>query len=227
MTNQGLDLPLIPSPNVLTPDDGRDNARTLYCPSEADDPDYRAQIAAITGGIVDYFDTRVATPDAALLNTYDCVYTWANYAYLDNVLLGDRLADFVDGFGAVVLGAFCTYTSGNYLSGRIMTAGYSPVWSPSGSNHLGVTSYECTYRDYLAPQGGGVVDGHFTDGEIAGAWRPDKKVYYNNGAGALQLGCTGQWPLLVANSCGCSVIPPPPPPVPVEETSWGQIKAWF
>jgi hypothetical protein len=238
MTNQGLDLPLVPSDNVLTPDDGSAAGRILYCPSESDDPGYRAAIAAITGGVVDYFDTRVANPSADVLATYDCAYTWANYAYLDNVGLGNLLAGFVDGGGSVVLGAFCTYTSGNYLSGAIMTAAYSPVWSPSGSNHFlsspyagdgttcihsGVTSYECVYRDYLATQGGGVVDGHFVDGEIAAAYRPDYKVLYNNGSGALQLGCSGDWARLVANSCACDGEPP----VPVEESTWGQIKARY
>ena len=36
----------------------------------------------------------------------------------------------------IVLGAFCTYTSGNFLSGNIMDPGYCPVVSPSGTNHF-------------------------------------------------------------------------------------------
>jgi hypothetical protein len=235
MTNLGEDLPLVPSQNVLTPDDGR-SGRMLYCPSEADDPGYRAQIAALTGDVVDYFDTRIANPGAALLNTYDCVYVWANYAFFDNVGLGDQLAAFVDQGGTVILGSFCTYTSGNYLSGMIMTAAYSPVWSPSGTNHFvssnyagdgttcihtGVTFYECTYRDYLTLQGTGIVDGHYVDGEIAHAYRPDFKVIYSNGSGGAPLSGTGDWARLVANACMCTG------PTPVEQSTWGQIKSRF
>lgn len=188
----------------------------LYAPSEADDAGYRAAIAAITAGTVDYFDASTGTPDASLLSNYDCVHTWANFAYADNVGFGDNLADFVDTGGTVTLGAFTTFTSGNFLSGRIMDVGYAPVNSPTGSNwffssnysgdgvtqiHDGVNSYECTFRDILALQGGGAQDGSYDDGEISGSFRDDFQVVHNNGSGALQLGCTGDWALLVANSC--------------------------
>lgn len=204
-----------PSDNDLTPvPEG--GISILYVPSEADDAAYRAAISAITGGTVDYFDGSAGTPDASLLSNYDCVYTWANFAYADNVLLGDRLADHVDAGGNVVLGAFTTFTSGNFLSGRIMDPGYSPVNSPSGSNwffssnyagdgvtsiHDGVNAYECTFRDILALQGGGLQDGSYQDGEIAHSYRDDFAVVHSNGAGAVQLGCTGDWPLLIANAC--------------------------
>ena len=39
----------------------------LYAPSEDDDMAYRDAIAALTGGTVDYFDSRAGTPDAATL----------------------------------------------------------------------------------------------------------------------------------------------------------------
>jgi len=234
-TNLGGDLPMIPCANVLTADNGRDG-RILYCPSEADDPGYRAAIAALLGGTVDYFDARYSNPGATLLNTYDCAYVWANYAFFDKVAFGNQLAAFVDQGGTVVMGSFCTYTSGNSLGGMIMTAAYSPVWSPSGSNHFmtsgyrgdgttcihtGVTAYDCQYRDYLTLQGTGIVDGHYNDNEIGHAYRPDFKVIYSNGCGASALGGTGQWPLLLAN-CGI-----PGGPSPVELSSWGQIKHRF
>lgn len=190
----------------------------LYAPSEADDAGYRAAIAAITGGTVDYFDASAGTPSLDLLNQYDCVNTWANFAYADNVGFGNNLADYVDGGGRVALGAFTTYTQGNFLDGRIMDPGYSPVFSPTGGNwffsspysgdggtcmHDQVSSYECTFRDMLDLQGSGVQDGSYLDGEIAGAYRPDFNVIHNNGSGALQLGCTGDWARLVANACNC------------------------
>ena len=228
--------PYVGGQHVLSdPGDLRD-CNILYGPSEGDDAYFRSLIADLTGGVVDYFDARYATPSLDLLMEYDCVLVWANYAFYDNVGYGDVLADYVDAGGRVVCGSFCTYTSGNYLSGRIMTSAYCPVYSPSGSNHFasayysgdgttcihdGVTTYECTYRDYLALQGAGIQDGSYTDGEIAHAYRPDYAVVYSNGCGASQLGCTGEWPLLIANiCCGCGSTP-------VESTTWGGIKAIF
>jgi hypothetical protein len=192
--------------HVLTPPEERVGETILYAPSEADDPALRD---AISG-----------TPDVALLQSYDCVYTWANSAYADNVTFGNNLADAVDAGTVVILGTFCTFTTGNYLSGEIMTAAYSPVVSPSGSNHFtssnyagdgttpihnGVTTYECTFRDVLTLQGAGLQDGSYQDGEIAHAYRPDFKVIYSNGSGATQLGCTGQWAQLIANACQVGV----------------------
>ena len=187
----------------------------LYAPSENDDPAYRAAIAAITGGTVDYFDTRVATPTALQLAAYTCVYTWVENSYSDRILFGDRLADFVDAGGKVILGPFCTYTTGFSLGGRIMTPAYSPVTSPSGTNHFstspyagdgtrslhaGVVAYDCGNRDFLVLQGAGIANGHYTDGEIAQAYRPDGRVVYSNGAGSIQNpGASGDWPKIVAN----------------------------
>lgn len=199
----------------------------LYCPSEADDAGYRAAISAAAGGVtVDYFDARAATPDLPTLSNYDCVYTWTNFAYLDNVLMGDNLALFSDGGGTVVLGSFCTYTSGNFLSGNIMGPTYCPVVSPTGTNHFTLSRYQsdgttCIYdnvvsppgiifRDILALQGGGVADGSYADGEICHAYQANASsasmIVYSNGCGASQLlgsGGGGDWPIVVANSCTC------------------------
>ena len=201
--------------------------KVLYCPSEADDVAYRTAIAAAIGGgaSCDYFDTRVATPSVATMLQYDAVYTWANFAYSNNVLLGDNLAAYNDQGGTVILGVFCTYTSGNFLSGNIMTSGYCPVDSPLGNNHFsnsnylgdgttciynGVAALSCTYRDFLVTQGTGVIDGHYADNEICHAYRGTSAagqgdVVYSNGAGASQLGCAGQWGTAVGNSAVCSL----------------------
>ena len=188
----------------------------LYAPSANDDPAYRAAISAITGGPVDYFDTRSATPTALQLASYACVYTWASSAYQDRVLFGDRLADFADAGGKVILGVFCTYTHGNSLGGRIMTNGYNPVQSLNGNNHIslsiyagdgtksmhaGVLAYACSFRDSLVVQGSGIVNGHYVDGEIAQAYRPDGRVIYSNGGGAATIsGASGDWPKIIANA---------------------------
>jgi hypothetical protein len=200
--------------------------RILYAPSEADDPAWRASLALAAGGAtVDYYDTRVGTPNVALLSTYDAVYTWVNYAYLNNVLFGDNLAAYNDLGGNVVLGVFCTYTSGNFLSGAIMTPAYCPVVSPLGTNHFatdayagdgvtclynGVSFLDSYYRDFLALQGAGVLDGTYGDGEICHAYRPYPgggagDVVYSNGAGASPLFGGGDWDDAVANASLCKV----------------------
>lgn len=196
----------------------------LYAPSEGDDPGYRAALSAAAGGVtVDYFDARAGTPSVALMSNYDCVYVWVNFAPANNVLYGDNLATFNDAGGDVVLGAFCTFTTGNFLSGTIMTAGYSPVVSPLGNNHFsnssyigdgttciygGVTSLSCTFRDFLVTQGSGVVDGTYADGEICHAYRSAGSggdVVYSNGSGASALGCAGSWAQAVGNACTCGL----------------------
>jgi hypothetical protein len=193
--------------------------RILYAPAYVDDPVFRGQIAENTGGVVDYFDAQSGTPSALTLANYDCVYTWVANSYQDRVLFGDRLADYVDAGGKVILGAFCTFTTGYSLGGRIMTPGYSPVTSPGGTNHLSFNSYagdaaDCfihgigilgaTYRDYLVTQGGGLIGGHDGDLEIAYAYRPDRRVVYLNG---LHIDGSGDWPRMVANAAECGDPP--------------------
>ncbi|MCB9897702.1 MAG: hypothetical protein H6825_06850 [Planctomycetes bacterium] len=198
--------------------------KILYAPSEADDPAYRAAISANAGGaVVDYFDTRAATPSVATLSQYDAVYTWANFAYADPTGFGNNLATYNDAGGTVVLGVFCTYTSGNSLSGTIMTAGYCPV--VGGSNHFttssytsggtsciydGVTNLTCGFRDILSLQGTGVADGAYADGEICHAYRGTggADVVYSNGAGAAALGALGQWGIAVGHACTCGLAGP-------------------
>ena len=176
-TNLGQWLPVISTGNVITPVTGDGTTgKILYAPSEADDPGYRAAISAGAGGaVVDYFDTRVATPSVATLQQYDAVHTWANFAYADPVGFGNNLALYNNAGGSVVLGAFCTFTQGNSLGGQIMTAAYNPVTSPSGGNHFttsnykgngvtciynGVSSLACQFCDILMIQNTGKVDGN-------------------------------------------------------------------
>ena len=86
----------------------------LYAPSDDDDSDLRDAISAACGGaVVDYFNTSNDTPTVATLQSYDLVLTCANFQYANAVTFGDRLAQYSDSGGRVVLGAFCTYTLGN------------------------------------------------------------------------------------------------------------------
>jgi hypothetical protein len=224
--NAGGAAPLPKSKNVLTAKSKMKVGAPslLYAPSEADDPAYRAAIAAITGGTVDYFDATAGTPDVALLSNYDCAYTWTNFDYADNVTFGNNLATYVDGGGRTILGVFTTFTSGNFLAGAIMTPAYNPVVSPTGTNHFSdsayagdgttcmhtnVPSYNCFFRDVLTLQGTGIQDGSYVDSEIAHAYRAGGgAVIYSNGSGAVQLGCpTADWAHLVGNACLCTDLP--------------------
>lgn len=232
MSNLGSSATPVFIGNDITPDAG--GPRVLYAPSESDDAAYRASMAAQVGGTCDYFDARFGTPSVAMLvDGYDCVMTWANYAYFDNVGFGNNLADFVDAGGHVVLGAFAAYTSGNFLSGRVMTdtSRYCPVlggfnhfslafWDgsdPSCCVHSGVTSYGSTYRDFLTLVSGSVC-GRYTDGELANALNGDKDVVYANGAGGFPLFPSGQDAQRAANACTCSG------PSATESSTWGAVK---
>lgn len=225
LRNVGPPVPATFAGNHLTPMSSSRPSGVLYAPSEADDPAYRAGIAAqlTFPGPVDYYDARYGTPSVSQLSSYSAVHTWANYAYLDPVGFGNNLAQFADNGGLVVLGAFCTYCSGNCLQGEIMTSAYCPVYSPSLSNHfspagwsgddadaceyLGVApGWQAFYRDYLALQGSGTRRGTFTDGEIACAVGPGYLVHYVNGSGGSPILWDANIEHVVANACNCAMI---------------------
>lgn len=187
--------------------------KMLFAPADADNPTFRAALAALTGGTVDYFDATNGVPSLAQLSVYDCVYTYPSNPYPNATTMGDRLADFADlANKKVILGAFCTFTSGASMGGRIMTNGYAPVFSPTGTNHLtlsayagdgmsslhaGVLTYASPYRDVLSLRAGCFADGHYQDGEIVAAWRADGKVIYVNGGAS---NGTGDWARMIANA---------------------------
>jgi cysteine-rich repeat protein len=187
----------------------------LFAVADVDDAAYRANIAAITGGAVNFYDARYGTPSLGEMQAYDCVFTRPNYTYYDPTGLGNTLASYADWGGTVVLGVFSTYSSWA-LGGTIMTAAYSPVYNPTNSNHYAtmtyagggtspihylVSTYSVGFADYLSLQGSGVVSGYYSGGEIAHAHRPDYRVIFSNGAGDAGLAGSGDWPRLMANAC--------------------------
>ena len=105
--------------------------------------------------VVDYYDGRVNTPYLGELEPYDCVITWSNYNYQDPVGMGNVLADYVDGGGAVVLPEFNFY-SGWAMKGRIMTPGYSP-WPMTASG--GYSTNNLGWFDPTHPVMDGVTTG--------------------------------------------------------------------
>ena len=72
-----------------------------------------------------FADIRLSTPELDDLLPYDVAIVWCAGTPDDPQLLGDRLADYVDAGGTMVIGQFCFSTKGE-TNGRIMTEGYSP-----------------------------------------------------------------------------------------------------
>jgi hypothetical protein len=190
----------------------------LYAPSNSDNPTFRSALAALVGGPVDYVDTRTVTPTLEQLLQYDCVFTWSNYPYADRWGFGNALADYVDVGGKVILGQWAYLGLSNYpgsLYSRILDPAYCPVeyhsWS-SGTYagdgvacvHSGVVEYASDYVDVVSLWPGSQSDGTFDGGNLAVAWRPDRKVYYSPGntGGSFS---TGDWVRLTANMCTCPV----------------------
>ncbi len=211
MTNMGEDLPVVFTGHHLTP--GRTGG-ILYAPSQPDDAAFRADLAALSGLDVDYFDARIGTPDVSLLLDYSCVYTWVNYAYADVIAMHNNLADYVDAGGKVVLGQWCLCYTGSCPTGRIMDPDepYLPV---SGSSYgsgtyagdgtgcftADVTSYSTDYRDNVTLVPGAVTDGTYTDGVPFIANNPGIAVAY--AVGALPDYSTGDIAEIVYGCCNC------------------------
>jgi len=197
--------------------------RIGYLVADDDDAGFRGNIAAITGGPVDYIDARSVTPTLMQLEaSHDCVFTHPNFAYADSVGVGTALAAFVDGGSNVVLGIATDYAPSTGLStSTIMMAAYSPVstagnvsfaavsYAGDGTSaiHTGIAAYgESIYDTGVVLQGMGIQDATYDDGTIAVAYRPDFKVVYLNGTGHMSLPGTGDWGRLVANACAVGFL---------------------
>jgi hypothetical protein len=177
----------------------------LYAPTQPDNPSFRSAVSALLGGWpVDYFDARVSTPTLSQLSDYSAVFTWVNYAYADNVAMGDVLADFVDIGGKVILGQWCLPSAGNYLSGRIMTPEYCPATisldCTPGPYTPGSICPSCelsgTYIDPVDPQPGAISDGLFGTCPALVFW-PDMSVFYSPGNAPDFSG--GDWAMFTAS----------------------------
>ena len=192
----------------------------LYCPANSDNANFRAQLSSLLGGQpVHYYDARAGTPTVEQMSQYRAVFTWANYAYADNVVMGNNLADFVDQGGKVILGQWCFPTAGNYLSGRIMSdPAYCPVASCAGWGSgsymgdgmecatVGVSTLTTSYLDIVtALRPGAMWDGHI-GASYAAVWNADMTVWYSPG----NLGGTyesGDWARLTYNQVLCYTPP--------------------
>ena len=185
----------------------------LYCPTNPDNPTFRDALSAeLLGSPVDYFDPRTATPTLDELYGYACVFTWVNYAYADNVAMGDVLADYVDMGGKVILGQRCLPTAGNYLGGRIM-AEYCPATASTyGSDGyagdafmcttIGVDSFSSSHFDQTTTYEWAFSNGTTINGYDFISMNPPWSVFYSPGNTGLDY-TTGDVVQLVANLCIC------------------------
>lgn len=188
--------------------------RLLYAPAGSDDPALRAEIAAaLPNGQVDYFDARLGTPSAAQLSSYDAVYTWAPLAYSNPDLFGDRLADFYDDGGHVVLGLGCARPTG--IGGRISETTYLPVelesdelrtsggdWRSSSQqtshfNHVDFLLSD-VYED-IDHYAYGRSHGFFHYAPVVVSHLSNRVTYLNGRPFPTSFG-KGDWPRLIANS---------------------------
>ncbi|MEZ6005688.1 MAG: hypothetical protein R3F33_16085 [Planctomycetota bacterium] len=82
---------------------------------------------------VDVLDVVSSTPDLATMQGYQAIMTWTNQDYFDRVTLGDRLADYVDWGGGVVVATFgnAAGIGGRYIGGRWLAGGYEVIDSQS------------------------------------------------------------------------------------------------
>jgi hypothetical protein len=161
-------------------------------------PDAQADLVP-TGkfGLLAGFDVQNSTPTLAMISTYDAVLAYTNNPPFDATALGDLLADYVDAGGRVVLANYSFVGAPNYISGRIMTAGYSPL----------------VYSGAVGPLGGQVVPINPSDPIFTGIV-PANVSYYssvngplpNLAAGAMLLADDGLGNNLIARNATGNVI---------------------
>ena len=85
------------------------------------------------------FSVDTATPTLGTLTPHDVVLVFSENVFDDRVALGNVLADYVDGGGRVVTGAFCySDPASNYaLAGRFTTSSYMPALASNAAVTLG------------------------------------------------------------------------------------------
>jgi len=93
---------------------------------------------------VDTFDHSTGTPTLTQVQAYDAVVVFTSLGPNDPVLLGDVLADFLDGGGGLVTGSYVHSGSGIDVQGRFQTGGFSP-FNFNDTNPNSITSLGTVY----------------------------------------------------------------------------------
>ncbi len=98
---------------------------------------FDSRIATVTA-----IDVRLVTPTVAHLNAFDVVMVWSDFSFANSVLLGDRLATYVDGGGGVVVSMFALRASSGArtLEGRFLSDNYYCIERLIGSSTTGTAT---------------------------------------------------------------------------------------
>src|ERR1043166_4872942 len=119
----------------------------------------------------DLFDAQFNTPTLAQLQAYDIVVPFSNFPFADPFVLGDNLADYVDGDGIVVQYGFSHYGPSIVFGiyGRWLDDGYNPYdYSENLSGNTfslgafdaghplmaGVTALNSNFQNVVTPNAG-------------------------------------------------------------------------
>jgi len=87
------------------------------------------------GSVINIVDVTDSIPPLSFLSEYDAVLVWTTSPVTDPVMLGERLAEYVDDGGGVVIGQM-SFVDGWALLGRFMSD-YSPL-QPTASTGIAV-----------------------------------------------------------------------------------------
>jgi hypothetical protein len=106
--------------------DNKHNVLVLGAPAQAawlNETKARIEEGGRVAGRVEIFNIQGATPTAAQLRDFDSVVVFSDFSSADPIALGNRLADYVDSGGGVVVSTFAL-TFG--VAGRFVSGGYMP-----------------------------------------------------------------------------------------------------
>mmetsp|Transcript_14221 Transcript_14221/g.40812 ORF Transcript_14221/g.40812 Transcript_14221/m.40812 type:complete len:346 (+) Transcript_14221:249-1286(+) len=191
---------------VLVRDAAAAYPRILNVAADQDNPTFRSSLEEITGGETDDYFVRFNPPQYPTLeemSQYDCVIVQDLTVTVPPEIapaFGDMLADYVDTGGIVVISEGTDDPQAE--KGRILADGYMPVVRGTEKGPLGVDATQAytgdgksllfenissnAYKsnsfvnDKASVQGNGIVDGTYTNGSIASAYRPDYQVVFLN-----------------------------------------------
>lgn len=161
---------------------------------------------------VHIYNGRFGVPSLELLQQYEAVCVWSNYVFEDAPMLGNRLADYVDMGGGVVINQF-SFTTGWNLEGRLMDS-YSPFglgscqfttrnlgwYNPDSPLMDGVDAVTDYFMSSVSIEHGGVTVASWDDSTPFVAYNPDHDVVAINGYVGDDRECTGDMMVIVHNA---------------------------
>ena len=188
-------------------------------------------------GELDYYDCSSDTPPVGVFVLYDVVIVGGVAEYGDYMLFGDRLADYVDQDGLVVVeGGKLAHRSYGGIGGRWFDDGYSPYYTilrypledpedliidqPDHYIFTGVERlWDCSWRIDTTMREGATELAHFPDAGGVAVNAAENVVGLNFLSSDEWI---GEGYLIMANAA-CFLAGY----ADVQDTSWGQIKATF